>query len=194
MDWRPNRRRSREYPPSFQILQENLCNEAALFIRHFDKHEQTMRQIVQELQRITAQIKDMQRTCGTTRVPAGGDTAAGSAAGVSSARHEAAADEDVEKVKRLAAEFRTIVAQLNTKLESVKTACGELRRESVEHEALNLNLLETRIMQLFAVAAELTTSVYVQCLMETCDGYAQTLGEFEKLKTELAHVRDSLQQ
>lgn len=183
MDWRPKRRQSREYPPNFsQVLQENLCNEAALFIGHFDKHEQRMRQIVEELQMITAKINDR-------------DTAAGSATGLSSAQRETAAEEkDVEKVMNLTAQFRTVVALLNTELETVKTACGELRRESVKHEALNLNHLEMRILQLFAVTAKLSTSIRVQCLTEVCDEYGQIGDEFEKLRTELTHFKEDSQQ
>lgn len=214
MDWRPNRRRSRKYPPNFSyLLRENVCNETASFIAQFDRNEPRMRQIVDELQMIAAKIKDIQkmseRARGAGAAAAGAHTApftggsslavaasAGFHGGVTTAfgfttKQKTTDEQNAEKVEKLTGEFRTVVVSLNSELETVKTACGELRRESARDETLNLIQLELKILELVTVTAKLRISVSVQCITEVSDEYGQTVNEFKKLKTELRHFIES---
>lgn len=56
------RRWSKEIPPVFSDLMNDLIKYAASFIKGFDLRESKMRQIIRECKKISDEVKKMQKT------------------------------------------------------------------------------------------------------------------------------------
>ncbi|XP_030290958.1 uncharacterized protein LOC115592415 [Sparus aurata] len=160
MDSAPRRRESRDLPPGFTDLMNDIIKYAASFIKGFDLKESEMREIVREFNKISDEVRKMQETTDKARTVGGTVLALGILAtpltgGLSLLAVAAAAgggavavvgtnitkkiieNGSAKKVEDLGKQFMEKVKPLKEILEEIKTTCEKLEQKKTEVQAGN---------------------------------------------------------
>ena len=188
----------------------NAAQSTASFIEMYDRYEPRMRQIVDELQKVHREVMKWKL------IFFAGGAGIGAAAllalliapvtgGLSLIivlfpafffcffilKQRMAEEESVGKVGRLVEEFRTMVFSVNSELEDVKSACGDLRRKSVGAEALKFIRLEIEILKSWSLSEQLQTPTTLDRIGSLSRNYGHTLSGFLQIKTKLQQLEEN---
>ncbi|XP_026210859.1 uncharacterized protein LOC113158816 isoform X1 [Anabas testudineus] len=198
---------SREQPAEVSDLPTDLCRQAAVFTKLFDKKEARLRDLLSDIQEIGVHVKKWntksKRSCYTGLVSAAVAAGAGAAipfAGgvgfaITAALTSAAAggalfgfkikqfrteEESLKKIKQ----FLKIVNRLEHELEEVTKLCENLPKA----ETPNVTSLKKNLVKLFQSMEKLRTADGVKELTGQCQ---TVFDEFEMMRKQLEEFRGS---
>ncbi|KAF3701668.1 hypothetical protein EXN66_Car017356 [Channa argus] len=211
MDSSVRKRWTREHQADFSALPADVSHHAALFIKLCDSNELRMRQVVDDLQDISAKLQRLQsrsEKCSVlgvfsaavgvgaalavliAQVSGGLSLAASAAAGYVAAaaavfafraKTSTTEEELVKKIK----EFLDIVTLLQSELENIQRLCEDVQRESSGAETESVFSLRTNVLQQFLTVAKLRGSITAGCVTELSDQCENVFDQFRNVKRSL---------
>lgn len=215
MDSSVRKRRAWKHRSEFSDLPADLCHHADLFIKLCDRNELRMRQVVEDLQDISAKLQRLHSrsekcsVVGTVTAAVGlgavvavfiaqvtgglslavtagaGYVAAAAAVVTLRAKQFTTEEERVKKIK----EFLEIVTVLQSELENIMELCEDLQREADGTETESSISLTNNILQPFLTMAKLRSSITAGCVTELTDQCENVFDQFRSMKRKLEEFR-----
>ncbi|KAK2863552.1 hypothetical protein Q5P01_003085 [Channa striata] len=215
MDPSVRKRRTREHRADFSGLPADVSHHAASFIKLCDGNELRMRQVVDELQDLSAKLQRLQsrsEKCSILGVfaaavgvgaalavfvaqvagglslavtAAAGYVAAAAAVFALKAKRLSTEEARVKKVK----EFLEMVSVLQSEMENIKRLCEDVQGDSSGAETDSVLSLRTSVLQPFLNAASLRGSITAGCITELSHQCDNIFDQFRSMKRSLEELR-----